>query len=64
MSPVISGKLKQPSTPTSVSTRSSISGLIRTIGIALFGSTSLPLSLSVLGRSSTAETSITVSCNG
>ena len=38
-------------------------GLINTSGMAAFGSVSLPSSFSVLGRSSTAEISSTVSFN-
>ena len=39
-----------------------MSGLISTNGIVVFGSTSVPSTFSMLGRSSTAETSSTVSC--
>src|SRR5213082_1109610 len=60
ISPVISGKLKQPSVPFSVSAPKSICGLIKTSGIAIFGSMLSPFNFIVLGRSSTSETSSTV----
>src|SRR5205823_6377293 len=61
ISPVITGKLKHPSVPISVSPPRSICGLINTSGIAAAGSISLPFSFIVVGRSSTCETSSTVS---
>src|SRR5438874_1903064 len=61
ISPVSSGKLKQASVASSVSPANLSSGLIKTSGMAAFGSTSSPFNFIVLGRSSTCETSRTVS---